>query len=179
MSSGLFDDNVDPEPAVFLKGSNSVSVGKAVKNETKTVQQRNREKIHKKKEALAKAAKEKRISDNQLFRVKSIRKEITKESNEHLQRQEKRKIDYDTREKFGTKKFGRYVFADADLDVNLSDEITGNLRTMKVNPQRSLRAIDLFFLCFIRRKEISFTIDSNPCRSVMSSKLAFAQSTEN
>jgi len=29
------------------------------------------------------------------------------------------------------KKFGRYRFEEADLDLNLSDEITGNLRTMK------------------------------------------------
>ncbi len=68
-----------------------------------------------------------------LFRVKSIRKEIDKESNEQKQRDHKRKIDYDNREKYGTKKFGRYKFEDADLDLNLSDEITGNLRTMKVN----------------------------------------------
>jgi len=46
-------------------------------------------------------------------------------------RQEKRKIDYEDNEKYGTKKFGRYRFEEADLDLNLSDEITGNLRTMK------------------------------------------------
>jgi hypothetical protein len=49
------------------------------------------------------------------------------------QRQEKRREDYQTNEQYGTKKFGRYKFEDADLDLNLSDEITGNLRTMKVN----------------------------------------------
>jgi len=35
------------------------------------------------------------------------------------------------KKKYGTKKFGRYRFEEADLDLNLSDEITGNLRTMK------------------------------------------------
>jgi hypothetical protein len=68
MSSNLFDDNLDPEPVIETTGSNSVSVGKPVKVETKTVQQRNKEKLHKKKQALAKAAKEKRIIDNELFR---------------------------------------------------------------------------------------------------------------
>jgi nucleolar protein 53 len=71
-----------------------------------------------------------------LFRVKSIRKEIDKETNEHEQLQEKRKVEYEHREKYGTKKFGRYKFEDADLDLNLSEEITGNLRTMKVNDNK-------------------------------------------
>jgi hypothetical protein len=68
MSSGLFDDNIENEQITNIKDLNSVSVGKPVKVETKTVQQRNKEKLHKKKEALIKAAKEKRIQDNKLFR---------------------------------------------------------------------------------------------------------------
>jgi len=70
MSSGLFDDNLDNEQIIDTNQLNSVSVGKPVKIETKTVQQRNKEKVHKKKEALFKATKEKRILDNKLFRVK-------------------------------------------------------------------------------------------------------------
>ncbi|CAF3499714.1 unnamed protein product [Rotaria sp. Silwood1] len=131
MSSGLFDNNIEHEQISETNPLSSVSVGKPVKVETKTVQQRNKEKLHKKKQALAKATKEKRIQDNKLFRIKSIRKEINTEDVKHKQRQEKRKIDYENREKYGTKKFGRYKFEEADLELNLSDEITGNLRTMK------------------------------------------------
>ncbi|CAF3114271.1 unnamed protein product [Rotaria sp. Silwood2] len=131
MSSGLFDDNIEHEQILETNQLNSVSVGKPVKVETKTVQQRNKEKLHKKKQALAKAAKVKRIQDNKLYRVKSIRKEINTEELKHKQRKEKRKIDYENRENYGTKKFGRYKFEEADLDLNLSEEITGNLRTMK------------------------------------------------
>ena len=68
MASGLFDDNLDPEFAMETSASNSVSVGKPVKIEVKTAQQRNKEKLHKKKQALDKAAKEKRILDSKLFR---------------------------------------------------------------------------------------------------------------
>lgn len=69
MSSGLFDDHVESEPtSESANASNSVSVGKPVKNEVKTTQQRNREKLRKKKDALAKAAKDKRILDNQYYR---------------------------------------------------------------------------------------------------------------
>ncbi|CAF2259494.1 unnamed protein product [Rotaria magnacalcarata] len=132
MASGLFDDNdVDNEPGTESTSLNSVSVGKPVTVETKTTQQRNKEKIHKKKEALAKAAKEKRIQDNELFRLKSIGKEIKSAELGYKQKGEKRKIEYANRENYGTKKFGRYKFEDADLDLNLSEEITGNLRTLK------------------------------------------------
>ena len=68
MSSGLFDDHIEYDPTPVSNAFNSVSVGKPVKVDTKTVQQRNKEKLHKKKEALVKSAKEKRIRDNQLFR---------------------------------------------------------------------------------------------------------------
>lgn len=68
MSSGLFDDDEVNIQEETTNKTDSVSVGKPVKNETKTSQQRNKEKIHKKKQAVAKLAKEKRILDNKLFR---------------------------------------------------------------------------------------------------------------
>ncbi len=68
MSSGLFDDHIHDDTIIETNELNSVSVGKPVKVEIKTVQQRNKEKLRKKKEALNKAAKEKRILDNKLFR---------------------------------------------------------------------------------------------------------------
>ena len=68
MSSGLFDDDVENEVNGENNQVTSVSVGKPVTIETKTVQQRNKEKLQKKKEALNKATKEKRIRDTQLFR---------------------------------------------------------------------------------------------------------------
>jgi hypothetical protein len=68
MSSCLFDDNIEDEQSTEKLPFDSVSVGKPVTVETKTVQQRNKEKTHKIKEALLSAAKEKRIRDSTLFR---------------------------------------------------------------------------------------------------------------
>ena len=80
-----------------------------------------------------------------LCSIKSIRKEVNEEVTEGKKRLEKRHVEYVHHEKYGTKKFGRYRFEDADLDLNLSVDITGNLRTMKVSslandrsPSRSL-----------------------------------------
>jgi hypothetical protein len=67
MSSGIFDDHIEDGPTTESDPLNSISVGKPVKVEIKTVAQRNKEKLHKKKEASAKAAKEKRIQNNKLF----------------------------------------------------------------------------------------------------------------
>ena len=68
MSSGLFDDHIRDDPSEQRSTLNSVSVGRPVRIDTKTVHQRNREKTHKKKEAALKAAKEKRIRDHEHFR---------------------------------------------------------------------------------------------------------------
>ena len=67
MSSGIFDDHIEDEPTTENNPLKFISVGKPVKVEIKTVAQRNKEKLHKKKEASAKAAKEKRIQNNKLF----------------------------------------------------------------------------------------------------------------
>lgn len=132
MSSGLFDDDIGTNlQEEIANAKDSVSVGKPVKNETKTSQQRNKEKLQKKKRAVDKLAKEKRILDNKLFRVKSIRKEIESETKTQKEKEKQRQIKYEQHEQFGTKKFGRYKFENPDLDLNLSEDLTGNLRTMK------------------------------------------------
>ena len=74
------------------------------------------------------------VSIESLFdRLKSIRKQINEESAKEKERKEKYARDYQQNELYGTKKFGRYKFDAPDLDLNLSEEITGNLRTMKVS----------------------------------------------
>jgi len=67
------------------------------------------------------------------FSVKSIRKEVESEAKVQTDKQKQRQIEYEHHEKFGTKKFGRHKFENPDLDLNLSEELTGNLRTMKVS----------------------------------------------
>ncbi len=49
MSSGLFDDHLDHEQIIKNNQFNSVNVGKSMQIETKTIQQRNKEKFYKKK----------------------------------------------------------------------------------------------------------------------------------
>lgn len=67
------------------------------------------------------------------FSVKSIRKEIEGELKTQSDKQKQHRTKYEQHEQFGTKKFGRYKFERPDLDLNLSEELTGNLRTMKVS----------------------------------------------
>ena len=65
MTAGLFDDENEPDETPTMT---SLSVGKPVKVEPKTSQQRSRENLRKKQEAKVKAEKEKRMRDNQVFR---------------------------------------------------------------------------------------------------------------
>lgn len=81
--------------------------------------------------------------------MKSIRKNVEKHLDEQKKRQQKRKIEYENRENYGTKKFGRYKFEAPDLDLNLSDEITGNLRTMKVTQFASGKENATFIFVFL------------------------------
>jgi hypothetical protein len=111
-----------------------------------------------------------------LFRVKSIRKEIANEAAEQQKRNEERKVKFENRENYGTKKFGRHKFEEPDLDLNLSTDITGSLRTMKVRTIIFEMKI-IFYL--IRRKEIYFTIDLNPYKNETSSKHVFEPSMKN
>lgn len=68
MSSGIFEDetaakdNDDDGPTLT-----TISVGKPVKVDPKTTQQRNKEKLRKKQEASLKSAKEKRMREHQLL----------------------------------------------------------------------------------------------------------------
>jgi len=75
--------------------------------------------------------KEKNVLEHSLFRLKSIKKELNESEREFNEKQLKDRLQKTFDEKFGTKKFGRYKFEEADLDLNLSDEISGNLRNLK------------------------------------------------
>ncbi len=99
MSSGLFGDHLDHEQIIKTNQFNSVSVGKSMKIETKTVEQRNKEKFYKKKKHEIKPQKKnvfliinyssKEIKSINLIdfrfvlRIKLIRKEIDQEMNEY------------------------------------------------------------------------------------------------
>lgn len=68
---------------------------------------------------------------NEIYRLKSIKKEINDREKLDEEKKLKKEIDEKHKELFGTKRLGKLKFEEPELDLKLSDEITGNLRTLK------------------------------------------------
>ena len=73
-----------------------------------------------------------RIQQNEIFRLRSIKKEVE----EKLKQEEEDKLKRDAEKKhkdmFEAKRLGAVKYEEPDLELKLSNEITGNLRTLKV-----------------------------------------------
>lgn len=65
-----------------------------------------------------------------ICRIKSIRAEV-KEEAEELNELKKRRKAAAERKKFETKRLGRHKFEEPDLDVNMPEDLAGNLRNVK------------------------------------------------
>ena len=73
-----------------------------------------------------------RIQQNEIYRLKSLKKEV----DEKLQKQEddalKRELEEKHKELFMPKRLNNLKFEEPELELKLSNEITGSLRTLKV-----------------------------------------------
>lgn len=65
-----------------------------------------------------------------LCRIKSIRAEV-KEEAEELNEVKKRRKAKAERKKFEPKRLGRHKFVEPDVDVNMPEDLAGNLRNVK------------------------------------------------
>lgn len=97
----------------------------------KTAKVRKREKIQKLEAEKRKDAKLKKQRENEVFRLKSLKKELNaklKTTQEKMLRRQKLE-----QEKYlDARKIGKNKFVESDLDLNLSSEIRGSLRKLKV-----------------------------------------------
>ena len=66
------------------------------------------------------------------MRIKSIKKEVNDEEKLREEKRLKKEIEDKHKELFMPKRLGRLKYEEPELDLKLSDEITGNLRTLKV-----------------------------------------------
>lgn len=129
MSQGLFDkDTVD----VDVDGDNiemeMANFAKITKKKTKSQKRRElREKL-----AAKQRQKEKmlRIKENDVFRIKSINKELDQREKRIKERAKRREIKR-IQALYKPKRLSRYRFEEKMIDINMPNEITGSLRTMK------------------------------------------------
>ncbi|XP_053948354.1 ribosome biogenesis protein NOP53 [Anastrepha ludens] len=116
------------------------SINPPVENKKKSKQSRRKELRQKelKKKHEEKKALKKQTAD--LNRIKSIKAEVVAEE-EQLNILKKHRKKVALKKKFEPKRLGRLKYVDPDIDVNMPDEIPGNLRNAK--PESSL-LIDRF-----------------------------------
>ncbi|XP_039616531.1 ribosome biogenesis protein NOP53 [Polypterus senegalus] len=98
--------------------------------EKKTEKERKRERLLREMKMHSIAQRKAKDHKQELFRLRSIKAELRKSEEVTAQRQQKRRDKKDA-EVTKTKRLGRLKYQDLDLDVQLSDEISGSLRKLK------------------------------------------------
>ena len=106
--------------------------GEKPKKETKAQRQKPRQ-LEKIKKREKETEKKIRIQQNEIYRLKSILKEVNTEVKVKEEELLKREVEAKHRELFDTKRLNSLRYEEPELEVKLSDEITGNLRTLKVS----------------------------------------------
>ncbi|XP_048225061.1 ribosome biogenesis protein NOP53 isoform X2 [Perognathus longimembris pacificus] len=98
--------------------------------EKKTEQQRRREKAARRKRALQAALRTARLQHQELFRLRGIKAQVALRLAELARRSERRRLRR-LAEADKPRRLGRLKYQDPDIDVQLSSELSGSLRTLK------------------------------------------------
>ena len=75
-------------------------------------------------------AKESKLRETEVTRIKSIRKELKSEEEKTRERQEKKKAAAEEK-LLGPARLSNYKYEPQELEIKLSDELTGNLRNLR------------------------------------------------
>ncbi|XP_060711931.1 ribosome biogenesis protein NOP53 isoform X2 [Hemiscyllium ocellatum] len=105
--------------------------------EKKTEKERKREKLMRKQLQQLKQEKDAQQKQQDLFRLRSIKGEV-KELELKLAKRKAKRVEKRKAEANKPRRLGRLKYEDPDLDIKLSDELTGTLRTLK--PEGSILA---------------------------------------
>ncbi|KAL7851464.1 hypothetical protein AOLI_G00218200 [Acnodon oligacanthus] len=129
---GLVEEEEEPKLEAEQVAEDAVdeSVGPAAQQEKKTEKQRKKEKAERIKELQKKAERKMIDSRQQLFKLRSISADVK----EMVQRTKRRQVQRKARQeaqKSLPRRLGKLKFQAPDLDVQLSDEIPGSLRSLK------------------------------------------------
>ncbi|XP_062843610.1 ribosome biogenesis protein NOP53 [Trichomycterus rosablanca] len=124
------EEAANQETKNTAEDSSDVATGSIAQREKKTERQRKKEKAEKIKDLRRKA--ERRVIDSrqQLFKLRSIGVELKSREQRTKMRQMQRKTKQEA-QKALPRRLGKLKFQAPDLDVQLSDELAGSLRTLK------------------------------------------------
>uniref|UniRef100_A0A8C5CJ42 Ribosome biogenesis protein NOP53 n=1 Tax=Gadus morhua TaxID=8049 RepID=A0A8C5CJ42_GADMO len=98
--------------------------------EKKTEKQRKKERVQKIKEQRRLASRYKTGQQQQLFQLRSIKVSLRQREQRTKERQTQRRANQEA-EKYRPRRLGKLKFTAQDLEVQLTNELTGSLRTLK------------------------------------------------
>ncbi|XP_046892477.1 ribosome biogenesis protein NOP53 [Hypomesus transpacificus] len=122
---GLLEEEEREEP----NEEDEMPVG-AVPQEKKTEKQRKKERMEKIKEQQQHSLRTLTERHQQLFQLRSIQASLKQRDHTTRERQKRRRAKMEAQKSL-PRRLGRLKFQASDLDVQLSDEIPGSLRTLK------------------------------------------------
>ncbi|XP_048017352.1 ribosome biogenesis protein NOP53 [Megalobrama amblycephala] len=126
---GLIEEG-DSEPEEPEGDAEDTVTGPTATQEKKTERERKKEKAQRIKELQTKAERQKVDKQQQLFQLRSIRSDLKKQEQRTKMRQAQRKAKQEA-QKSTPRRLGRLKFQAPDLDIQLSDELAGSLRSLK------------------------------------------------
>ncbi|XP_076837053.1 ribosome biogenesis protein NOP53 [Brachyhypopomus gauderio] len=127
---GLIEEEEKLDVEHTEEGDEDTVVGPTAQSEKKTERQRKKEKADRKKELQRKAERQAVDSRQQLFRLRSIGAEVKRLEQQTSIRRSRRKIRQEE-EKVQPRRLGRLRFQAPDVELQLSEELSGSLRTLK------------------------------------------------
>lgn len=133
MTEGIMDEPEEKDEETIESDNEDLilTVNPSTHRENKkTIAQRNKEKKIARRLNLKKKQKLHNLHRNQFFRIKSLRRTVEQEhmkAKQIVSLKEKKRKENEGK----TKRLGKLKFQDADIEVKLTDELTGNLRSMK------------------------------------------------
>ncbi|XP_013790371.1 ribosome biogenesis protein NOP53-like isoform X2 [Limulus polyphemus] len=129
MSQGLDDVVDEPEDDTVEEQLKSSYIRPEVR---KTKSKRRREKERKLQKKKSDEEKLKRKRDHEVYRLRSIKRDISS-SEEMSKARQQRKQQMLAGKMYRPLRLGRYKFQEQDLELNLTEELTGSLRSVKVD----------------------------------------------
>lgn len=132
MSQGLFADSREEHDALEAKPSEAdlQSLNNVLKAKTKKKRTRQKMLLMEEKKKQMERQKKQRQSD--IYRLKSIKADIRQKESEVSSRTKKAELERQQRRAKGTKRLNRTRYEEPDIPINLISELTGSLRSVKV-----------------------------------------------
>ncbi|XP_065920729.1 ribosome biogenesis protein NOP53-like isoform X2 [Dysidea avara] len=130
MTAGLYEEESSSDENIASDGEGVAVKVPVLADQRKTKKTKRKEAERKAEEAERKAKKKELIQQNEVYRLKSIVKVLQHKEADIATKRVSRQAKMEAT-KLQTRRLGTLQYADPDIDVQLSEELTGSLRTLK------------------------------------------------